>query len=64
MEGSRKDLRKLIGMLEAPEGRTIALTALSVLATYLGERLVEGKGPLSNAAGKVAGKVVALAQLH
>lgn len=45
-KGTRKDLRKLIGLLEHPEARTLELSAATALAAYLGEKTLEGKGSL------------------
>ena len=59
-KGSRKDLRKLLKLLESPEARTIAISAASVAFGYLAEKTAERKGPL----GKLAGKAAALAQSH
>lgn len=63
-KGSRKDLRKLLRMIEEPQARALALSALGVLAAYLGERLAEGKGPLSKVARKAIGKASDLAKAH
>lgn len=40
-KGTRKDLRKLMKMLERPKTRTMAVTAASGLAAFLGERFAE-----------------------
>lgn len=42
-KGTRKDLRKLLTMVERPETRTVALTAGTGLATFLAERFAERK---------------------
>lgn len=53
-KGTRKDLRRIIGMLEHPEARTLALSAATALAAYLGEKTLEGKGPLGRVGRKAA----------
>jgi hypothetical protein len=40
-KGTRKDLKKLLGMLGDPDTRTLATTAASGLAAYLAERFAE-----------------------
>ena len=42
-KGTRKDLRKLLAMVEHPDKRAIAMTAAGGLATFLMERLADKK---------------------
>lgn len=56
-KGSRKDLRKLLKVLESPQARTIAVSAASVALAYLAEKAAERKGPLRKLAGKAASLV-------
>ncbi len=42
-KGTRKDLRKLLTMVERPETRAVALTAGTGLATFLAERFADRK---------------------
>lgn len=53
-KGSRKDLRRLLKVLEAPEARAIAVSATSVAIAYLAEKAAERKGPLRKLASKAA----------
>ena len=59
-KGSRKDLRRLLKLLDEPEARAIAISAASVAFGYLAKKTAERKGPL----GKLAGKAAAIAQSH
>lgn len=53
-KGSRKDLRKLLKLIEGPEMRGIALSAASIALGYLTDKGLERKGP-GKRAGKPAG---------
>jgi len=59
-KGSRKDLRKLIAMLESPPAKALALSAMGALIEHLGERAAEGKGPMA----KLGRKAAAAARTH
>ena len=59
-KGSRRDLRKLLKLIETPQARAIAVSAASVAFGYLAEKTAERKGPL----GKLANKAAALAQTN
>ena len=59
-QGTRKDLRKLLKLIEGPEARGIAISAASIAFGYLAEKTAARKGPL----GKRAGKAAAPAQSH
>lgn len=58
-KGSRKDLRKLLKLVEGPEIRGIAISAASVALGFLAEKTVERKGPPGKRAGKTAGRAQA-----
>ena len=42
-KGTRKDIKKLLGMLDDPDTRKLAMTAASGVAAYLAQRFVENK---------------------
>ena len=50
-KGTRKDIRKLLGMFGDPDTRKLAMTAASGLAAYLAQRFVENK-PAEEGQGK------------
>lgn len=53
-KGSRKDLRKLLKLIEGPEARGIAISAASIAFGYMAEKTAGHKGPLRKPAGKSA----------
>ena len=59
-KGSRKDLHKLLKLIETPDARALALSAAAAAFTFLAERVAEREGTL----GKIAGKAAALAKAH
>lgn len=59
-KGSRKDLRRLLKLLESPEARALAVSAASVALGFLGEKAAARKGPLA----RIVGKAATLARVH
>jgi hypothetical protein len=53
-KGTRKDLGKLLSLLDGPEARGLAISAAGIALGYLAEKTAAGKGPLSKLAGEVA----------
>ncbi len=50
-KGSRKDLRRLLKLIEGPEARAIAISAASIAFGYLAEKTAKRKGLLRELVG-------------
>lgn len=51
-KGARKDLRKVLKLIEGPEARGIAISAASIAFGYLAEKTAAPNGPSGKRAGK------------
>ena len=59
-KGTRKDLRKILTLLESPEAKALAISAATATVAYLAEQMAERQGLL----GRVASKASTLVQSH